>query len=266
MIEFINKLSALLDISSIFNNVIAWVVTGSVGILGFFFRRLIVRSKSRKKDNILETFIYADPDYIVCKEKNESYIIEDIPDIMLEYRKKLYSTDNTDELFFWDTRISTFIVITDGSRLLVLDRNKNEENQLVHNDGLDCYGAVKFHNPLGSLLSKLPIDFMSVTFKRFESIPGISLEQNCKTLYQFKYPFRKESREIAIMLGFVVYVNKVDLGKGVNDINRIIDLSCLSADDKNLTAKTKLAVKHLLQEKNKRKYRNKLSLKLIASK
>lgn len=266
--ENISAILRSLDYSGVIINVISWALIGIVviisGYMVFKFRALINNTKDNNPNNIFQTFIYASSEYIICKDSKNS--IGDIPDIMYEYRKKLFTTVNPKGLFFWDTRISTYIVITDGDRILVLDREKNKENQLINNIGLDCYGAVQFHNPIGSLLSKLSKNFMLVNFIKLEAIPGISLEQNCKVVYSFKFPFKKEIRNTAVMLGFVVYVSKRDLDKGIDDNNSAIDLTCLSPDDENLTAKTKLAVKHMLHVNSSKKQKKKLTLKLISSK
>lgn len=245
--EFIKNTINFLDGKGIFNNIISWLITLIIAFITsvIYYKSLI---KKATTGSIFQTCIYSNHEYITCPEN--TYLVKDIPEIMFEYRKKLYSTNEKEELFFWNTRISTYVAFTDGNRILVLDRHKNGENQLIRNEGLDCYGAVKFHNPLGSLLHKLPEEFMEINILKFETIPGIALEQNAKKILGLHASFNKE---IAIMLGFIVYLKPSDLHIGVDEKkkNKIIDLNCLSPDDENLTAKTRLAIKHLLRVKDR---------------
>jgi len=246
MIDFLISTYYLI-LNTLSNGIVqSLIATAIVSLLGFFkFNKYIENLQSKP---ILQTFIYTNSHYIVCKEDN--YTINQIPDILTEYRKRLYTTNNKkEELYFWRTRISTFILFTDGNRLLVLDRSKYKKNQIIDNQKLDCHGAVAFHNY--SLKYKLSKNFMKSNILKLEEIPGISLEYNVK---KYLFGYLESKQEVAIMLGFIAYVNPSDLDKGLDNVglkenfendNIIISLSCLSPEDENLTAKIKLGIKHL---------------------
>jgi hypothetical protein len=234
-------LSSITTDVNIQNFIIGFFVDVIYGVVSFIITIILFNLyiKKLKSSVTFQTYIYADPKYVICT--NDKYNIEEIPDILTKYRKKLYATKDQEELFFWNTRISTFILFTDGNKVLVyLDRN-NKKNQNIFNPKLDCHGAVKFHNP--SLEFKLSPEFMKSKIHKFEAIPGISLEQTNKKIFdKYKIPFYKE---VIVMIGFIAHVSTEDLQKGIDEKNSIIDINCLSIDDDNLTAKIKLGLKYL---------------------
>jgi len=253
MDELLILIENIIDLKSVINSLLASVIGGLFTLITikWYFDRI-------RNQSTFQTHIYSGANYIVCDDGK--FDVDKIPQILTEYRKKLYSTDNKEQLLFWNTRISTFIIFTDGKRVLVLDRKKNQDQQIVDNKKLDCHGAFKFHNP--TLESKLSTNFMKVEVVKLESIPGIALEQNSKLLFnKYELPYK---REIAVMLGFVAYIKSSDLDKGEDDKNRIISLSCISPDDTNLTSKTKLGVKHLLSIRDGKPRNRKIAVKLIS--
>jgi len=251
-----NKTQSLItnNIDSIFINIVSntlfslftVLITLTIGL--YFYNRII------KKENQVEfqTYISGESSHIVCKE--DSYFVKDIPNILLQYRKKMKTTNDEEELYFWKTRVSTFTIFTDGKKILLNNRKEFKNNKTIFNPKLDAFGAKKFHN--SSLKCKLSKQFMESKIIKMESISGIVIENNRGFIR-----FLKKNDETVIMIGFIAYVDSNDLKKGIefskvqyddctnNDVDRdtniISPLSCLSPDDENLTAKAKLGIKYL---------------------
>lgn len=240
IIEFL--LSLISTDVNIQNFFVGLMVNFTYGIITLIITIIVFNLYIKKLQSSVsfQTYIYADPKYVICKE--DEYSIEEIPVILTKYRKKLYATKDQEELFFWNTRVSTYILFTDGENILVYLDRKDKKNQNIFNPKLDCHGAVKFHNP--SLGFKLSSEFMKSKINKFEAIPGMALEKTNKKIIfdKYKLPFYKE---VVVMIGFIAYVSSNDLKKAEDTKNSIININCLSVDDDNLTAKIKLALKHL---------------------
>jgi len=191
-----------------------------------------------QRKTIFQTYLYINTSCIICN--CEKYKIGEIPKALLEYRKKLQSMSDDENLTFWNTRISTFIIFTDGESVLLYDRKKDINHQAILNNKLDCHGAVAFHNP--SLEFKLPEEFMDVKVNKMKPIPGLALEKTAKKLW--KLPIISTKKAV-VMMGFATYVDTKDLTKGVDENNSLYPISCLSSENHNLTSKAKLGIRHL---------------------
>lgn len=239
-------------------------------IIGYFL--VIFLSKKAKVKTIEQSYICINTSCIICEKKK--YKIDDLPSFLMEYRRKLYSHEEDQNFMMWDTRISTFFAFTDGENILLFDRDKatkhvsfknlindiskkikkmkvkeiitllkkyqDSPKKMIINNGLDCYGAVAFHNP--SLKYKLPEKFMSSHIEGIEPIPGIALEKNVKKF--LKLPIFK-TKSTAVMIGFIVSLSKEELLNGQDNRNTLFPINCLSSENNNLTSKAKLAIKHI---------------------
>jgi len=228
-----------------------------MGVFGWMIGVVLIiytykKYKNTVQDVGFQTYIFGEVSYVVCNSDN--YKIANIPEILLNFKKRLHISknkqDNDNEIYFWRTRISTFIAFTDGKRILLFDRKDNPKKESIHNPKMDVYGAVAFHN--NSLEYKIPSRFMLSKIVNMHSIPGIVIEENKVNLRKFiKNIF---THETAIMMGFIAYIAPNDLDKGLeidvvdkiekND-NILLPISCLNVDDANLTAKAQLAIKYL---------------------
>lgn len=244
------------NIGTIFINVFSNIISSVVTVLflvfmGYWILKKIANNLIKVE---LQTYISGESSHIVCSQDN--YLINEVPEILLAYRKKLKTENKNNVIFFNNTRVSTFILFTDGKRVLLYDREANQSLAEIENLKFDAHGAKPFHN--SSLKCKLPNQFMTSKIINMESIPGIVIESNDNL-------FLKITRrsEVAVMFGFIVYISPYNLEKGiesspvdcdnkmvnVND-NKIIALNCLSIDDENLTAKAKLGIKYLQLKEN----------------
>ena len=228
--DTIEKLIALYDDPIISGLVAAFVVFIVSNIAMYIFL---------KRKTIFQTYLYINTTCIICN--CDKYKIADIPKALLEYRKKLHSMSDDQNLTYWNTRISTFIIFTDGKSVLLYDRKKEIDHQAVLNNKLDCHGAVAFHNP--TLEIKLSKDFMDVRVEKMEPIPGLALEKTAKKLW--KLPIISTKKAV-VMMGFATYIDTKDLEKGVDENNSLYSISCLSSENNNLTSKAKLSIRHLI--------------------
>lgn len=229
--ETMNKLNGLYH-----DPIISALVSGFI----VFIVSSIAMYLFTKRKTIFQTYLYINTSCIICN--CEKYKIGDIPKALLEYRKKLHSMSDDENLTFWNTRISTFIIFTDGVSVLLYDRKNDSSHQAVLNNKLDCHGAVAFHNP--SLEFKLPKEFMDVKVNEMKPIPGLALEKTAKKLW--KLPIISTKKAV-VMMGFATYIDTNDLEKGVDDNNSLYLISCLSSENHNLTSKAKLSIRHLIK-------------------
>lgn len=257
--EILYKLKTFIDTHSlgVSDGLIAnllWAIL--FGFVSFFLsRRLYKKYKNTVQDVGFQTYIFGEISYVVCK--NDNYKIFEIPRILLEFREKLKIKRKQDEVYFWNTRISTFIVFTDGKRVLLFNRRSNTDKEAIHNPKMDVYGAKAFHN--ASLKYKIPSTFMNSTIVNMHSIPGIVIEENKVPFKLFKKGLRHET---VIMIGFIAYLKPEDLEKGLDiesndeitidsDDNLIFPITCLNAEDENLTSKARISIKYLHSLQNK---------------
>jgi len=242
---------------SIITNVISNMIYGLITLLIVISFGYYLLKKFANKTIKVESQIYisGESSHIVCRTDN--YLINQMPTVLHDYRKKLKTKNKNNEIFFWNTRVSTFILFTDGKRVLLYDREANQALEERENLKFDAHGAKAFHN--NSLKCKLPKQFINSKIINMESIPGLVIESNTNLFLKLT-----KKSETAVMIGFIVYVSPNDLEKGIesstvegcknktvdqND-NKIIALNCLSVDDENLTAKAILGIKYLQLKKN----------------
>lgn len=140
-----------------------------------------------------------------------------------------------------NTRISNFVVFTDGIDILILDRTKNGKIEVKNNKYHDVFGAVTFENK--SIITKLNnyTDFLESIILKIEEIPGFAFEENEDEKNKEDYC------EAVVMFGYAVYVSTEDLNKIPRNAE---DVFFINIDDpqQNLTAKAGLA-QHFLQYK-----------------
>ena len=147
------------------------------------------------------------------------------------------------------TRFATFVVFTDGTRVLFFNRRR-PSNSSILNPRLDVFGAMDFEN--SSIAKKF-----SQSRKFFETAPVIDV----KPLYGAAVEYITGTDEVittnkestAVMFGLAVYVKESDLDQAVekninNNEDGVLSLHALedAAGFVNLTAKARLAVEHLL--------------------
>lgn len=196
--------------------------------------------------------------------QNECYKVSDIPILMMNYRGKFIHSHLCkieqgqhilkEEVYIDKTRISTFVMFTDGSRVALIDRRNSDVKQAVENPLLDCHGAVPFNNT--SLYKKVSNNFMNSDILKMIAIPGVAIEKTQKKIFN---RLIAGSFETCIMIGFIVFVSEHDLEK-INDSdgnpeknnndekvknNQLFKLSCISPEEKNLSSKVSLALKFL---------------------
>lgn len=223
----------LFDISSIFNNIVAWIITSLLGL--FIVNSFFLKKYSQK---FFQKNIYTNPAFIF----KENLSISDISEALLNYRKKIDNIGISNRFLFFKVRISTFVVFTDGERILLLDRSKGFTLNIkkLKSYQLDVYGSLFFHNP--SLHYKLPKDFINLKVSNVEPISGFVLEKMQRVILGINFPYKED---VAILFGFLIYLTPEDLNKGIDELNYIYKLSDISIDDANLTEKAKIGIKHL---------------------
>ena len=253
--------------SPVFINILS---TALFSLSVYFF--VIFVSKKAKVQNIDQTYICINTSCVICGEG--SYKVNEIPDVLMEYRRKLYSHEDDQNFMMWNTRVSTFLAFTDGQSILLFDRDKATQHvpfkdlladiykyivlgdyekipplievykkspkKMIINNRLDCYGAIEFHNP--SLKYKLPSVFLESEIEKIEPIPGIALEKNVKKL--LKLPIFK-TKNTAVMIGFIIKLSTEELLKGEDERNTLYSIHCLSSENNNLTSKAKLSIRHI---------------------
>jgi len=240
-----NNTTGILNFYDLLNNITAEFIVVAISLLITY---LIYRSYKKIKAKVgFQTYIMTETSYITC---TKDYTIRDIPNILQEYKDKLnIENKKEDKVFFWNTRISTYLIFTDGVNILLYNRKENSNKEQIINPKLDCYGAVAFNN--NTLKYKLPNTFLESKILDIRHIPGIVIEEN-----ELKFNLFKPNKisETVVMVGFIVFVSNEDLKKGLNiDTNYNIDendniikqISCIEPDDENLTAKAKLGIKYL---------------------
>lgn len=263
-ILFLETFAKQEHINAIIDSLIAnflWVLP-TVLISLFTFIVLYKKYKKTVQAVDFQTYIFGEISYVVCN--TDKYKISNIPDILLKYRNRLIlgKKKKNNVVYFWQTRISTFVVFTDGKRILLFNRKDNPKKEAVNNPKMDVYGAKSFHN--NTLKFKLPSYFMDSEIKKMHSVPGIVIEENKVSFIEFlKNIFKNET---VVMIGFIAYLEPDDLEKGLeldikNEIddndNILLPLTCLNTDDNNLTAKAKIAIKYLHSQNTQIDYEEK---------
>jgi len=142
------------------------------------------------------------------------------------------------------TRISTFVVFTDGYRMVLFNRLRDVENTSVENDRYDVFGSVAFEN--SSIKVKLKSNsFLDAPILKIEPIEGAAIEAN-----------RKKSNsevETAVMFGLCVYMSESDIDLAKLDTKKdeieIFEISSLLSMKEQLTSKAELGLAHLVNGK-----------------
>ena len=150
---------------------------------------------------------------------------------------------DTHRVIVHGTRFSTFVVFTDGLRVVLFNRPNDLKNTNVENDLYDVFGAVAFEN--GSLNTKIKSQsFLDAEILRIEPIEGAAIEAN-----------RKKSNsevETAVMIGVCVYLSTENLELAKNEMQNneieIINISTLNSMRKKLTSKAELGAQHLIHK------------------
>jgi hypothetical protein len=174
--------------------------------------------------------------------------IQDIPDFFheatnkfpIKYCKENGSSNPATVFLINNTRISTFIAITDGERIVLFDRNKGKNLTSVENDRFDVFGSVPFENR--TLLTKLKNSpLLEFEIEEIQAIHGFAFEDNMnKDLF----------RETVIMFGYAIYVSKEDLNKIPSEGSNVLVRS-INEVPRNLTAKADLACQFLSKKDKK---------------
>ena len=100
--------------SNIMSDLFAFLFSASIG----YWLLKKIANKSIQVES--QTYISGESSHIVCSQDN--YSINEMPEILLTYRKKLKTENKNNVIFFKKTRVSTFILFTDGKRILLYDR------------------------------------------------------------------------------------------------------------------------------------------------
>ncbi len=214
-------------------------------LVNYFINRYKERQRDKLEDKTEETleqsFICLEPKLLSCHL--DKLNISEIPELLKEYRKTFMHIGKNDEVRLWDTRISTYLAITDGNRILFYDREvgATSKKQVINNK-LDCYGARNFHND--TLVFKLPSQIFDCKVQALVPIPGLAVEKNRKQKKMFFKHFVKKE-DISIIIGFVCLISPENLDKGKNHQNKIYNLNKVHVEDFNLTSKSKLALKYV---------------------
>ncbi len=151
------------------------------------------------------------------------------------------------------TRFSTFVALTDKTRIVLFDRKKaNPKVTNVLNDRYDVFGSVQFENrTLNMKISSQK--FLDSPIQEIREINGAAIEDNEKTSDDDKSLY---SRETAVMFGICVYMRPEDLNLAIEDTkyNEIIIVDVSSAknwESSQLTSKARLAVRYLSSQLDK---------------
>lgn len=248
LIQVFSKINENPITSGVLGNFLTYLV----GFLFLLAIGTVTHARKKKREVIHQTFIMIDQFTFFCR--NECYKVADIPTLMRNYRGKFIHSHLCkleqeehllkEEVYIDKTRISTFVMFTDGSRVALIDRRNSDVKQAVENPLLDCHGAIPFNNT--SLHTKVSNEFMDSSIIKMIAIPGVAIEKNQKKLFKLLIP---GSFETCIMIGFIVFVSEVDLEKTNDDKkiknNQLFKLSCISPEEKNLSSKVSLALKFL---------------------
>jgi hypothetical protein len=163
---------------------------------------------------------------------------------------KWWKIQNDDEIKFNihrvmvnSTRFSTFVVFTDGERVVLFDRAKDSPNTNVHNDRFDVFGSVQFENRTIKIKSQ---EFLNSPIKRITEIPGIAVEDNSLNKADML-------NETVVMLGVCVYMESKYLNLAVRDtLNNEICIynlkKLISFKPYVLTSKASLSINYLLKQ------------------
>lgn len=175
------------------------------------------------------------------------YLQKNIDSKYLNRREDYHNTypSNVDryEFLINSTRISTFICITDGERILLFDRIKSNKQEVINNK-YDCFGSVTFENiSIGLKIDQTNISgFLNSVVENIEFIPGFSYEDNLDPT---------SGKQTVIMFGFLVYVKSDDIDILMREKNKELMLISVldgSISKEVLTSKADLA-RDFLREK-----------------
>lgn len=147
-----------------------------------------------------------------------------------------------------NTRFSTFVVFTDGERIVLFDREKDANNTNITNDRFDVFGSVQFENRTIKNKIKNP-DFFDSKILKVEEISGAAIEDNRLKV--------GDDTETAVMFGACIYLSPNDLDKAKigADKDEIVVYSVPTVRGMNpelLTSKAALSVSHVMKNNVKK--------------
>lgn len=176
------------------------------------------------------------------EKKFERILKTQIPEIWKQ-RNELDKTYNSTRVIVNNTRLSTFIVFTDGKRIVLFDRPKDTKNTNVTNPLLDVFGSVQFENRTIKNKIKNP-DFFNSKILKVEEISGAAIENNKLKI--------GDDTETAVMFGACVHLSPRDLekakiGADEGDIVIYFATEIKNMNSELLTSKAMLGVNHVLK-------------------
>jgi hypothetical protein len=140
-----------------------------------------------------------------------------------------------------NTRFSTYVVFTDGKRIVLFDRPAADpKNTNVLNERYDVFGSVQFENR--TIKKKINNKkFLNAKIQKIEEINGAAIEDNrSKVGYEV---------ETAVMFGICVYLKPEDLDHAKNEAIVIypINKAITKLQATQLTSKAQLSLEHLIK-------------------
>jgi len=143
------------------------------------------------------------------------------------------------------TRFSTFVSFTDGKRIVLFDRKKDQPNTNVYNERFDVFGSVQFENRTIRLKIKNK-QFFNSTILKTEEIAGIAIEdtRDKRTV---------DNIETVVMVGMCIYLSPEDLDLAAKDtINGEVGVYHLGKlfdfTREAITSKASLSISHSLSK------------------
>lgn len=138
------------------------------------------------------------------------------------------------------TRFSTYVVFTDGTRIVLFDRAAGVNQTTVLNERYDVFGSVQFENR--TIKMKIPDEnFLNSEIQGIEEITGAAIEDN-KDQTGFE-------AETAVMFGICVYLKSEDLDHAKNNNVGIYPVEEVTNFKKSqLTSKAQLSLQHIIRQ------------------
>ena len=143
------------------------------------------------------------------------------------------------------TRFSTYVVFTDGTRIVLFDRAAGIDKTNVFNERYDVFGSVQFENR--TIKMKIPNEkFLNSEIQGIEEITGAAIEDN-KDQTGFE-------AETAVMFGICVYLKPEDLDHAkTNDVGIYPVEEVTNFKKSQLTSKAQLSLQHIIRQLSKNK-------------
>jgi len=185
-------------------------------------------------------------DYFVPKkpveieEKFEMMLRTQIPRKWIQ-RNEVDEKFNATRVVVNGTRFSTFVVFTDGARVILFDRERDSINTNVTNDRFDVFGSVQFENR--TIKNKIKNKkFFQANILKVEEISGAAIEDNRLKI--------GTERETAVMFGACIYLSPEDLNLAEEGADKgeivIYNLATVhKIKEELLTSKATLGVNHI---------------------